>query len=319
MHCYTLQKMKKVTLLNLENSNTVPQNEFRPRCSKCGAVEAEYQRLHGQLDPKDPQFGNKVHELFQAAEIDRMGGLGKKIALLTYLVENELAPALPGAIKFHPEPLHMFSLVSIYMDDPQAVKLLPTVLEYEVIKYPDDQMAMAQAEAFGGPIVVRLEMDRNDPAEAEKRWQSGRELQPEAHSNRENAHRLFRLVELKAKRNHRVNVCTHAMEKVTLFYLERPDIKISMQIYFNEKDQLYFDGYDIGKTVEDLTGDSDYEYIYTIEPEDVHKFYPVFNLKDGDKSGLLQAIKIEFSVNEAYSLFGKFMQSNNIKFSKFIY
>ncbi len=264
MHCYTLQKMKKVNLLNLENSNTVPQNEFRSRCSKCGAVEAEYQRLHGQLDPKDPQFGNKVHELFQAAEIDRMGGLGKKIALLTYLVENELAPALPGAIKFHPEPLQMFSLVSIYMDDPQAVKLLPTVLEYELTKYPDDQMAMAQAEAFLAPIEAMLKMNRNDPAEAEKSWLSGRELQPEAHSNRENAHRLFRLVELKAKRNRRVNVCTTEMEKVTLFSLEKSNIKISMQIYFNEKDQLYFDGYDTGKFVEKTFGDSDYEYIYTI-------------------------------------------------------
>lgn len=130
-------EMKKVNLLNSGNSNTVPQYEFLPRCSKCGAV-ANYQRLHGQLDPKDPQFGNKVHELFLAAEIDRIGGLWKKIALLTYLVENELAPALPGAVKVHPEPLQMFSLVSVYMDDPQAIELLTTVLEYEVAKYPDD-------------------------------------------------------------------------------------------------------------------------------------------------------------------------------------
>lgn len=107
------------------------------------------------------------------------------------------------------------------------------------------------------------------------------------------------------------------MEKVTLFYLERPDIKISMQIYFNEKDQLYFDGYDIGKSVEEIMGDSDYEYIYSIEPEEVNKFYQIFNLKTGDKSGLLQAIKKEFSVNKAYSLFGEFMRENNIKFSSF--
>ncbi|MCX6170295.1 MAG: hypothetical protein NTX65_13190 [Ignavibacteriales bacterium] len=107
------------------------------------------------------------------------------------------------------------------------------------------------------------------------------------------------------------------MEKITLFYLERPDIKISIQIYFNEKDQLYFDGYDIGKSVEEIMGDSDYEYIYTIEPEEVNKFYQIFNLKTGDKSGLLQAIKKGFSVNKAYSLFGEFMRENNIKFSSF--
>lgn len=109
------------------------------------------------------------------------------------------------------------------------------------------------------------------------------------------------------------------MEKVTLFYLENSNIKISMQIYFNEKDQLYFDGYDTGKFVEETFGDSDYEYIYTIEPEEVYKFYPVFNLQEGDKSGLLQAIKKEFSVNKAYSLFGEFMLAHDIKHQRFIW
>jgi len=107
------------------------------------------------------------------------------------------------------------------------------------------------------------------------------------------------------------------IEKVTLYYLERPDIKISMQIYFNEKGQLYFDGYDIGKTVEEVWGDSDYEYTYTIESKEVNKFYRIFNLKTGDKSGLLQAIKNRFSVNEAYSLFGNFMEENDIKYESF--
>lgn len=109
------------------------------------------------------------------------------------------------------------------------------------------------------------------------------------------------------------------MEKVTLFYLERPDIKISMQIYFNEKGQLYFDGYDIGKRVDDVWGDSDYEYTYTIETEEVLKFYQLFSLREGDQSALLREIKNRFSVNKAYSLFGEFMRVNNIKFSGFSY
>ncbi|MDP3583483.1 MAG: hypothetical protein Q8S39_16220 [Ignavibacteria bacterium] len=107
------------------------------------------------------------------------------------------------------------------------------------------------------------------------------------------------------------------MEKVTLFYLERPDIKISMQIYFNEKDQLYFDGYDVGKAVKEIRGETDYEYIYAIEPEEVNKFYKLFSIQDGDKSALLQEIKNRFSVNKAYSLFREFMCENNIKFSSF--
>ena len=90
-----------------------------------------------------------------------------------------------------------------------------------------------------------------------------------------------------------------------------------MQIYFNEKDQLYFDGYVTGKLVEEPWGNSCYKYIYSIEPDEVNKFYPVFNLRKGDKLGLLQAIKKDFSVNLAYSLFGEFMQSHNIKHEGF--
>jgi len=107
------------------------------------------------------------------------------------------------------------------------------------------------------------------------------------------------------------------MEKVVLYYLERPDIKISMEIYFTEKGQLFFDGYDIGKTVEAAWGDSDYEYTYTIEPDQVEKLYEIFRLKQGDKNELLGEIKNRFSVNEAYSLFGKFLNTHNIKYESF--
>ncbi len=46
----------------------------------------------------------------------------------------------------------------------------------------------------------------------------------------------------------------------------------SMELYF-DGNQLVFDGYDIGKTVEDAWGDSDYEYSYTIEPAEVEMLY----------------------------------------------
>ena len=107
------------------------------------------------------------------------------------------------------------------------------------------------------------------------------------------------------------------LDKVSLFYEKRPDITISMEMYFNQKDQLYFDGYDNGKLVEQAWGDSDYEYTYTIEPGDVNKFYQVFNLQAGDKPGLLRTLKERFSVNEAYTLFGKFMDENEINYRAF--
>ncbi|UPT70002.1 MAG: hypothetical protein M0D53_12785 [Flavobacterium sp. JAD_PAG50586_2] len=54
-----------------------------------------------------------------------------------------------------------------------------------------------------------------------------------------------------------------------------------------------------------MLGDSDYEYIYTVEPEEATKFYKIYEIKDGDKCGLLQSIKGDFSVEDAYSLFGQ--------------
>ena len=107
------------------------------------------------------------------------------------------------------------------------------------------------------------------------------------------------------------------MEKAILFYLETADIKMSMAIYFIDKEQLFFDGYDIGKAVAECWGDSDYEYTYTIEPAEVNKFYKLFALKQGDKTGLLRALQTRFSVDRAYALFGEFMAKNNIHFEGF--
>jgi hypothetical protein len=107
------------------------------------------------------------------------------------------------------------------------------------------------------------------------------------------------------------------MEKVTLFFLERQDIRISMSIYFKENGELFFDGYDIGKTVEKMWGDADYEYTYTIESVEVDRFYKIFSLRAGDRAGLLQILQDRFSGNNAYSLFGDFMKSHDIKYESF--
>lgn len=107
------------------------------------------------------------------------------------------------------------------------------------------------------------------------------------------------------------------MEKVILFYEERPDVKISMQIYFNEKGQLYFDGYDFGVLLESIYGDDDFEYTITVEPAELEKIYALYKLESNDKKGLLQKIKNDFSNIEAYTLFAKFLEENNIAFSRF--
>jgi len=105
------------------------------------------------------------------------------------------------------------------------------------------------------------------------------------------------------------------MEKVILYREERPDIKIYMEMYFNEKGQLLFDGQDIGKAVDDWWGNSDYEYTYTIEPVEVEKLYALLGIANSDKHSLLLEIKKRFKGNNTYSKFGDFMKENNIDFT----
>ncbi|MBR9853905.1 MAG: hypothetical protein GYB37_04910 [Algicola sp.] len=107
------------------------------------------------------------------------------------------------------------------------------------------------------------------------------------------------------------------MDKITLYEFESPNIKISMKVYFNEKNDLIFDGYDIGKTVSKLMGDSDYEYYYTIKFGEAKKIAKLFNIDINEKIDFLREIKNHFNQNDAYSKFGKFMKDNNIEFESF--
>lgn len=107
------------------------------------------------------------------------------------------------------------------------------------------------------------------------------------------------------------------MERVTLYQFESNQIKISMQIYFNADDQLIFDGYDAGKAVKGLKGSYDYEYYYTIEMVEVQKIALLLKVSLEEKETILEAIKLNFSGNDAYSKFGDFMRTHNINFESF--
>jgi len=90
-----------------------------------------------------------------------------------------------------------------------------------------------------------------------------------------------------------------------------------MEIYFNEKNELKFKGYDIGETVSKLMSDSDYEYFYTVKFEEVKKLARLFDINATEKVVLLKEIKKRFNENDAYSKFGAFMEENNIVFESF--
>lgn len=107
------------------------------------------------------------------------------------------------------------------------------------------------------------------------------------------------------------------MKEITLYEFESPNIKVSMRLYFNDKNELVFDGYDIGKNVEELMGDSDYEYQYKICFEEAKKLAKLFKTDINKKSELLKEIKNRFNEYDAYSKFGDFMNKNNIEFESF--
>lgn len=107
------------------------------------------------------------------------------------------------------------------------------------------------------------------------------------------------------------------MERVTLYKFKSNEIKITMEIYFNEKDQLIFNGYDVGQIVTKLQGGYDYEYYYTIEMEAAKKIAHLLEADPEDRASILAAIKANFSGNDAYSKFGAFMRKENVDFVPF--
>jgi len=104
--------------------------------------------------------------------------------------------------------------------------------------------------------------------------------------------------------------------KKTLFHFEDENIKIDIVARF-EDDKLIIDGYDIGKTVEEAWGDSDYEYILTIPPAGVALLYGLLEVNPGSRRKLLKAIAKRFSGNNCFSAIGDFLEENEIEYSRF--
>lgn len=103
--------------------------------------------------------------------------------------------------------------------------------------------------------------------------------------------------------------------KVILFEEKRPDIKISIVAYFLDNGDLRIDGYDIGISVEEYMGDSDYEYQATVTAENIEKLCNA--LKISTKDELLATIAARFNDNFCFSNFLKFLESENIPHSTF--
>lgn len=102
-----------------------------------------------------------------------------------------------------------------------------------------------------------------------------------------------------------------AMLKITLYQFKNDNISIEIQAYF-DGESLVVEGYDIGKTVKECWGDSDYEYSTTIQEKEVMKLYLFMGVAEGDKEGLLRAVACKFNTNSCYSEFKDFLENNGI-------
>jgi hypothetical protein len=105
-------------------------------------------------------------------------------------------------------------------------------------------------------------------------------------------------------------------ESITLYHAEREDIKIDIVARF-EKGKLIIDGYDIGKTVAEAWGDSDYEYVMTIPAPSLPPLYGLLNVKEGDRKKLLKALAERFQGNKCFSAIGDFLDQNGIEHETF--
>lgn len=99
--------------------------------------------------------------------------------------------------------------------------------------------------------------------------------------------------------------------KVNLFTLNQPDIKVTVDAYF-ENEEFVVEGYDIGSNVKELLGDSDYEYIVKVPKNEVPKMFKLLKVEDENEEVLLKEIQKMFSGNDAYSKFRDWLEKNDI-------
>lgn len=106
-------------------------------------------------------------------------------------------------------------------------------------------------------------------------------------------------------------------ERVLLFSINRPDIRVTVEAYFDHRGSLIVEGYDIGATVEDYWGDSDYEYAVTVFPEEVPHLCTHAQLPDGQPDTVLRYLQQHYGDNTGYSRFRTFLETHGIRHEGF--
>jgi hypothetical protein len=105
---------------------------------------------------------------------------------------------------------------------------------------------------------------------------------------------------------------------IELLTIKRADVRVYMNLGFEGED-LKFDGHDLGTTVDEHWGSSEYEYTATVIAKDLATLYVLHGITPGDKEALLQALAPMFSNNSGYTLFKKYLTKEVVPFDTFTY
>lgn len=99
-----------------------------------------------------------------------------------------------------------------------------------------------------------------------------------------------------------------------MLYSLRTD-EISVDIYLGWLGESFvLEGYDIGKTVEKLHGDIDYEYFITVKGPGLQKLFQLNNIEPGLKSELVAAVSEKINGNSSFSMFRRYLKDNDVAF-----
>lgn len=101
------------------------------------------------------------------------------------------------------------------------------------------------------------------------------------------------------------------MERVTLYEFKSDRISIHIEARIEAGD-LVIEGYDIGKTVEESWGDSDYEYSTTVKKENISSLCGAMKINTCNNDEILKEISRRFKGNRCFSQFSEFLDSHNI-------
>lgn len=106
--------------------------------------------------------------------------------------------------------------------------------------------------------------------------------------------------------------------KKKLFSIDNENIRVMINLGFDGED-LKLDGYDIGKSVSDMWGDSDYEYSITVSEVELPRLYELNRVPFGNKKKLISVLAKFLSDNKAFTLFHDYLKENTIPFTCFSY